>query len=371
MRYYITRSKGKLIIRGGDGNARLPIKKYKAFQHDEEAMAAYVKRLNLPHDLKMKVQIKHAFINDSLLGEYLEFLVGKIPQEDGAKQEHAYLTKYCLAFFINKLGLINPADWYAVSETKWAKFLLGGDTVEIGGEQVRAPKSAKTIRDIINAMNRFIKWYHRLRPDECPVFIFEPVSRAKFSEIEAKRELNGQTKIRRYIPAEHLTAIEKALPDDIRGAAMLLIRYGLRRSEPLGCKPGDTKRDYLDLCRQQKRKGIYTPLKGKEKRKVPHWLATPAECYAWIESIVPMNPRTFAEKWDEALGKVRVNDKKLEHIYDLHDVRHTFITNMVRKFGAERLRDVQLAVGHKDLRTTMGYLRDDRALGDEEWQPTG
>jgi integrase len=364
MRFYITRSKGRLIIRGGTDNARHPIKFYKAFQHDEEAMASYVRRLNAPHDLKVKVEIKHAFINDALLADYLGYLMGRIPQEEGARLELSYLVHYGLAFFVNKLQLVNPADWYAVSETKWAQLLLGNDTVEIKGEKWKAPNSAKSIRDVINAMNRFIKWYHRLRPEECPLVTFEPISRAKFSEIEAKRELNDEVKVRRYIPADHLSAIEKALSDDIFGAAMLLIRYGLRRSEALGFKPGDTKKDHLDIVRQHKRLGVYTPLKGKEKRKCPHWLATPAEAYTWIERLIPMHPCTFGKKWDVCIGK-------LGFTYDFHDVRHTFITNMVRRFGAAGLRDVQLAVGHKDLRTTMGYLQDDRDLGDQEWKPTG
>ena len=57
---------------------------------------------------------------------------------------------------------------------------------------------------------------------------------------------------------------------------------------------------------------------------------------------------------------------KLDLPYKIHDLRHTFITKAVRIHAP---RDVQLAVGHKDLRITMGYLRDDRDLSDEEFEP--
>lgn len=52
--------------------------------------------------------------------------------------------------------------------------------------------------------------------------------------------------------------------------------------------------------------------------------------------------------------------------FTFHDLRRSFIANAAR---VHHIRDVQLAAGHKELNTTMIYLRDDRELDNETWKP--
>lgn len=367
VRWYLTTENSQLVIRGWPGNKRLPISEYRAIRHDETELKKLVLRLNAPLDAKTKVAFKHAFIDEKLLADYLDYLKGKIPTESSAVTELAYLKDYCLDFFVGELSLPNPLQWHEVHETKWAKFLLKHSSI----------RATKTKRDVVNALNRFMPWLHKRYPD-VPVLKFDPISRAKYAEAEARRE--GK-RVSHFIPDADLKSILDNAPSDIRGALHLLARYGLRRNESIGLLLDDVKKGHLAVDRQRvlkedevndKGKVIrsrFAPTKGREKRKTPHWYATAAQAYDWIDNVLahPMHPRTFAEKWDKLIKKL-IRSKTLTVAYKLHDLRHTFITRAVRAYSP---RDVQLAVGHKDLRITMSYLRDDRELADEVWKPTG
>jgi len=341
------------VIRRWNGNKfeRLAVKKYQSIRDNDEELRRFVMRLNAPLILKEKVDFKHAFIDDHLLSDYLDFLLVKIPTESTARTEFGYLKNYFLNYFIVVLNLHSPSDWFTQADSKWATYLLSKD----------CPKSAKTKRDIINAANRFIKWLHKRRPNEFEIQTLEPISRAKFQEIEAKRLKNEEVLIRQVVPDSDLDKILKNAPDEISCYVHLIARYGLRRAEALGFKITDVKKGYLSVERQQDRIGDYKILKGKENRKTPHWYATPKQAHAWITAAQSrsIHKRTLSEKWSELMTKLGMS-------YHLHDLRHTFITKAVRQHEP---RDVQLAVGHKDLRITMGYLHDDRGLEDEVFNP--
>lgn len=355
MRWYITTEGGQFVIRGWPGNKRLPIAKYRAIRTDETELKKLVLRLNAPLDAKLKVAFKHAFIDDTLLGDYLEYLKGKIPTESSAVTELAYLKKYCLDFFVGKLGLPDPVQWHEVHETKWAAFLLKHDAI----------RATKTKRDVVNALNRFMPWLHKRYPD-VPALRFDPISRAKYADTEARRT---DKRVPNLVTDADLKTILKNAPSEVRGALHLLARYGLRRNEALGLALGDVKKGHLAVERQRHTLEKIGPPKGREARKTPHWYATPAEAYDWIDNVLanPMHPRTLHERWTTLIDRL-VREKLIGAKYKIHDLRHTFITRAVRAYSP---RDVQLAVGHKDLRITMGYLRDDRELADEVWKPTG
>jgi integrase len=72
-----------------------------------------------------------------------------------------------------------------------------------------------------------------------------------------------------------------------------------------------------------------------------------------------MHPDTFYEKWCTYISSLNLS-------YDLHDLRRTFITKALR---LHHPRDVQMAVGHVSLTTTMGYAQDDRDTSDEVFKP--
>jgi integrase len=111
-------------------------------------------------------------------------------------------------------------------------------------------------------------------------------------------------------------------------------------------------------------------LKGRESRKTPHWFCNDsgATAYSLIEKASNLKlptPTELSAVWAAYIEKL-VQNQVIETNYDLHDLRHTFITKAIRLYKPV---DVMHAVGHKNIETTMRYLHDDRTLDDEEFKP--
>lgn len=346
MKYYLGKESGKFVIRVWPGNRRHPIQEYRLIRDDKEKLEEYVKRLNAPHELRTWVSYKHAFINDALLNEYLTYLTNLNSIDKTARQEYSYLRRYVIHCFVDKLGLIDPKDWFNKADTQWAAYLLK-----------EAPASKKTRRDIINAANRFLGWMHRRRPNEVPNRKLEPLTRRKLDEEERLRIAAGKARKRKLIPPNVVDNICRYAPDELRSAINLLARYGLRRNEAIGLKSGDVKKGSLHVWQQLLDIGEYGPPKGKKPRHIPHWNCRASEAYAWVEDLknYPVTPRNFSRLW-----------KKYVTDYTPHDLRHTFITRMVR---VHPLIDVSKAAGHKDVRVTQAYMQDDRDLDLDPFDP--
>lgn len=342
-KWALFKENGKWVIRRWEGklNRRLPVRQYRHIRDDDAELKAFVHRLNAPILAREAVTFKHAFISPVLLDEYKEQLRAQIPTEKNALCQYNYLVEYFLNYFIGKLDLADPRWWYAVHKSKWATWLLEQEL------------SASTLRKIVQEANRFMEFLADKRPDEVVAIRFKPISRARFRTIAAKRTLaKGHD---RYVRDKDWAKIEKRLPDNIRGAVSLCYYFGLRRSEALGLNLLDVRKDHLKVERQKLRIGEATILKGRKNRKTPYWYGKPKLAYELISALVPMNPDTLAEEF-----------KLLKTGFQLHDLRATFITRALRDKGA---REVQLAVGHENLATTMRYAQDHRDFGDDIWTP--
>lgn len=348
MRWCLVKDAGNLSIRRWENGKykRLPIAQYKRIRDNPEALAELVSRLNYQVDkeerAKETVQFKHAFISPSLIEQYREFLLAQVPTERDAQREFRALIKHTLNYFVGKLSLANPLEWHECHKTKWAEYLKA------------LPLAPATLRGLVQGTNRFAHWLHEKRPSEVPPLKFEPLSKATFKQLEAQYELDGDRIERRFVTAEEWDALK--LPAHIEAAATLCYLYGLRRSEALALEARDVRRGYLSVERQLKAIGKPGVLKGRMFRKTPHWFGSPERAAALISKLEPIHPDTFGDDFTEATGGA----------FTLHDLRHTFITRAVR---AQNVRDVMLAVGHANIETTMGYLKDDRSLDDEVWRP--
>lgn len=346
-----------LFADGSKKLERYPTDKYRSIESNPEELKNLVVRLNndIPIEQRTKkaIEIRHAYISPELLSDYLEFLIIQIPSKSRAKYEFSLLMRYCLNYFINTMNLNNPIQWHEIHKTKWANFLL-----------TKGPNASDTKKNIVFAINRFIGWLHEKRPQEVPPLKFSPISKAKHKEIEAIREMNGEMKIRKFIPDKDWKTIEKHLKTkpEIMSTIILCYSYGLRRAEALGLKITDVRKGVLSIERQLESipfKPVYSPPKGKKSRKVPHWVTKAANTYELISNIILMHPDTLTDKWNSLMHTIDME-------YDIHDLRHTWITNMAR---IHNIRDVQMAAGHKNSQTTMGYLHDDRELNEELFIP--
>lgn len=329
-----------------------PSKKLREIRDNEDELRDLVTRLNaelaVEKKAKLAVEVKHAYIDDKLKQAWL---AERRLETERAPLELTYIETYFLNFFIGELNLPNPIDWHRVHKSDWASFLLSA----------RTPRAPSTKLDIIQCANRFMKWLHAKRPHEVPEMEFRPIGKSKWKALRSAWAISKERHVPKFIPDDEWEEIVKKLPQSIAPYINLAYYYGLRREETLGVKRGDVKKDYLLVERSLKSLGVYTPTKGREARKVPHWFAKAKDAYAWIEDIfenkLQMHPDTLTEIWGE-LGTG----------YTIHDLRHTFITRAYRKHP---VADVSRTAGHKDIRTTQRYLHDDRSIGDEEYKPTG
>lgn len=342
--YEVQRGKRVAVVRRG--SKRLPIEQYKHLRDNPLALSQFVKRLNERENPVHKIEVRHAFIGPAVQDKYLEFLLAQISNPITARCEHTYVMRYFLNYFVNIEEQIDPVVWHRTHKTGWANYLLS------------LKKSPSTLKQIVYAANKFLRWLHTEMPD-IPLLQFEPISVARFKELAASRRMNKEARETNYISEEHWNEIIKAAPAPLVPVIQLYWNFGLRRNEALGLKLEDVRHGHLSVERQIVTLGKFKPLKGRLARKVPYWYATPELTYRWIESIQPLHPRTLATIWDELM-------EQLGFKYNLHDIRHTWITRAIRTHTP---RDVQLAAGHVNIRTTMDYLHDDRDLADKQFKP--
>lgn len=356
---------------------RYPSNKYAHLRDNPKELENFVIRLNGedPDEKRVKLLVKfrHAYINPELLDLYLEYLRTQIPSKKHALVEFTNLQRYFFGFFIVRMGIADPLMWHR-QQNHWAKALLN----KIDSEDTHFKeewrlftagdvRSAKTLRSIVNAANRFMQFLHERRPDEVPPLRFNPLNRAAYKELEARRKLKGKVIIRKFIPANHWETIKQKSPKEILAWVQLCYAYGLRRSEVMAIDHSSIMTNYLKVSKQltgfpEPNKPVYGPLKGRKERKVPHWFCTPAQAYELVSQVEGlMHPDTFSRRWAELMAELGFD-------YDIHDLRHTWITRAIRLSGVHH-RDVQLAAGHESIETTMGYLHDDRAFGDELFTP--
>lgn len=353
--YYLCKESNQWCIRYWENgkNRRLPISKYKGIRQDESELQRFITRLNHRISTKKVVEFKHAFINQNLLDEYLAHLCQQIPNQENAKTEHYYLVNYCINFYMGRKNVINPLDWPSYQDV-WGAYL----------QSPECPKSAKTKRAIVQALNRFCLWLQHKRPLEITrQLVFNPISKARYKMIEATRELNGDKIPAKDISADHWHDIQGGIHSDLWPISMIAYLYGLRRSEILGLKIDDVKTDCLSIERQVLTVDpiTYGPLKGRKQRFVPHWFCNADACYAMVRRLILMHPDTLTNKWSDLM-------KSLNYSYHFHDIRHTWTTNCWSIPGLLP-KQIQDAAGHENIETTMKYTHSDKTLGKTIFKP--
>lgn len=345
-----------------DGTRKQPRHPRAAYAHfqTKEELEQFVNRLNHRQDeaKRFALQVRSSFIPQALKDEFRDQLSLEIPNRKDAKYQYTTIfEKYFLHFFIHTLKVLDPNQWYK-HQSRWGAALLSQGEHKI----FERPMSAKTIIKTIQLANRFMSFLHVKVPEEYRPVKFQPISRGAMNAYRAQWELRKGEPDGRYIPPEDWAEIEREAPAEIKPFIMLAYHYGLRRAEALGFENMDSvKKGYLKIIQQMVSLEEYGPVKDRDQRDTPHWFATPAQAYLWIEAGLSkkMHPDTLGARWARLM-------KALKMPYEMHDLRRTFITRALREHPP---RDVQMAVGHASLVTTMSYAMDDRNLRDETYKP--
>ncbi|MBI3295549.1 MAG: tyrosine-type recombinase/integrase [Deltaproteobacteria bacterium] len=372
------------IVRNGKGtNQRHPAENYIHIRDNRVALESYVRRLNAEEfkDLESIEAIldRNAFLSPATIEKFEDHLRTHLTTERRVKHEMSHLRKYVLSPFITKFKLLNPKDWISV-EDRWYRYLL---------EDQEVPKAAFTKKQVVQVANKFMRWLHKDRRGEVPLVAFEGLPEGKLERNERYRMDGTDFHERTFIPDPDWKKIKALINSpsgeftDIKPWVMLCYHYGLRRAESLGLAYEGTDcvyKDRLEVRRQLKtlsrnKKAGFDLLKTpgrssprtrrlSEKRNIPHWLGVDYnDTCDWIESGEKnlMSPSTLSDRWRELMNRLGMD-------YDIHDLRHTWITKAARTYQ-NKLIDVRDAAGHKSITTTERYLHDDRTFSNDRVRP--
>ncbi len=351
-------SRGFIIkrYRKMDGKTKwesLPVAQYGDLSAQE--IEALLRRLNVTNELKERENIErynfdHAYINIRVLEKYEDFMSSRANDKNHVNTMMTYLAKYCIDYFVVLKKLPDPQQWFKI-EHNWGLWLVNDMKL-----------SASTIRQVTQNTNRFCKFLAtKMFPEKLTIPSLDPVSRNKLKKIKSDSVVDEH----HYISEDDFNEIirhMKVVSPGLVPNVLLAYHFGLRISETLGLTEKKLFKKYL-LVNEQGigcKNGVVVrgDVKTIDYRKTPYWYMAPDEAHSLIKKILPMHPDTLGRKLNEILNDFN---------HQTHDFRKSFVTKALRD---HHWRDVQMAVGHSDINTTMRYAQDDRELDDEVWIPT-
>ncbi len=298
----------------------------------------FVVQLNLVNRVDVVAKVStNKLINDKNLESFRKILVNKINSPNHIKDLMSVLKNHSIGFFYGKMKSDNINEWINF-ETEFGEYLF------------LLNYSASHVKRIVQVTNRFIKFLSKANP-EVKLVTFEPLSDFKLKKQKSER--------RKFISKFEYERIMANIDSKILPHTILAYSFGLRCSETLSLQTNDMFEDCIELQRQQLDVKNTKDLKNRSVRSVPYWFISPEDAFCQINGMKVMHPDT--------LSKLFIKEMKKHGLeFQFHDLRRTFITNALR---IHHYRDVQLAAGHSDLKTTMLYAQDDRLLQRKKFVP--
>lgn len=352
----------------------------------------------LNYRLESKLRAKEAWLIKSdfikvqgseLSQKFEAYMKARSGNPKHAKQCRRLVEMHFLNYFFyeRKPALYDYLEWHKLkTQAEFIEHLLSKkvNTSRNGKNHLLA---SKTIKAIIQYSNHLMKFLHVESDGNIPLlqFTFPSITEARLADHDRKRKKALPDKLppsQQYIDEATFKKIYKAAPEELKPSIWIAYKYGLRRSEVLALDLPNLKKSHLkvdhqlvglDIARAEDKTRVAIvekhlgPLKNRDEegRKVPHWFATPEETYKHLQKLHIYRPSGLSEAWIELIKKMGLS-------FTFHNLRNAFCSNALRdmnKLGISAV-DVQLALGHSDLRTTMQYLRDFRELEDDEvWTP--
>ena len=403
---------------------RLPIDQYRHLISNPKELERFVIRLNGrdPDEERAKelTRYRQAFLSSEVMTDYRNhFLPAHIPTPKDQDTMYRYLREYALDWFAVTRNLPNPLYWHR-HQQEWGKYLLNDRNAKAfnskyalfeAGERL----SSKVIRQVVNELNRFMRYLHQQRPNEIPPLKFTPFSVATLKKHEADRQLSDEIRQSRYVNNDHWLEIVSALErkkTPWRHAVYLMHDYGLRRNEAFGLLPKDVRRGHISVERQLKayvirgeyetesirkdkkllpgkrtspedatiplhrkktvlkkikiREAQFAPVKDRDQRRVPHWFVDAHKALATIQAAnrYQIHPDTVTHEFALLMRELGLPP------YTLKDLRRTWVTNSLRLQKTPEA--VRLAAGHADIQTTYRhYVADIRELDDAQVESDG
>lgn len=352
------------------------------------------------------------WITKQLKDDFRKYLFGVISNEKDASDLYMNLCRRVLKFFINQMEIKDPSLWKS-AEFEWGQALMNEKVTNKTRiwEDPNFRPSESTLNKIVQVANRFLKFVYKKENEATSnkAVVLTPFTKTQMKTYLGRMVLEGihpdpdnlegkyfMSEVNFNILLKHLRRGRDHSTycnvDDISPYVSMCYFYGLRRSEAMALTLDNVKNGFLSVEAQAlKLKNHFTQyetgiLKGKNKRKTPHWFISNYDCYSIISLYTAkgsrvMHPDTFTALFTKAIKEINLESKFRDDFgnpikidFTLHDLRRTFITRALRLVNESKDNslapvDVQLAVGHKDINTTLAYQMDDRALDERTFKP--
>lgn len=347
-KWYLIMNKSGAVIRRYQLGDKTSWQRYpkKEFAHlGKSELKALIARLNYEHVERKRIELdwlnKLAFFPTELIRKFQTKMVEEIPSEAVVTRNMYFLNKVFLRFFLQEMGL---KSWTEINEyqSEFRQSLFGEHKIKLFDLKV----SASHIQRSIQIANRFLKFMNKELKD-CPLFQIELPTKAKLKHYQASF---GSKERSKYVTDDDWKIIEAKVGPSIKPYVQLAYYYGLRRSEALAIDHDCIFEQNLKIVKQlnkfKNKKAVYGPLKSRTSRLTPHWFIKPEVTADIIDTIKqPMHPDTLGDIFLEDLGTFGMD-------YTFHDLRRTFITRALKIHLPVAVME---AVGHADIKTTMGY----------------
>lgn len=264
--------------------------------------------------------------------------------------------------------------WYDRNVVDYQEWFLLRNQRKLMSYILKTGIAVKTIRAVIQSINMFFRYLHEASDGEITdyKYTFPSLTRevCKKHEIERLKNIGNLDKRysgHDYISEAQFKKIYKHLSNTnnpVKWHAWVAYYYGLRRSETLAVSADIIKKGCIEVTEQlvayaSGEDPVFAPLKhSKTLRKVPHWHGKSLDVVATIfNNAVYMHPTTLTNFWSKAMDEMDLR-------FTFHNLRCSFCSNALRDLKKRdvSVTDVQLAMGHSSVNTTMIYLRDYRDL---------
>jgi|GEM_PF-4041858 len=376
-RFYVRRK--KVLSDGKSEYERMPNKKYEAFCTSEQKINEFLERENYrklrEERAKKHWQLKTSFLSSKDTGkDFYDWVYTRTTNERYSRETVSYVKNHVVDYYEEK-NKPDYIEWFDLNSQNELVLSLMDKSL-----------SVETIKSIKQALNLFFQFLNEKSSGQIDrfKFTFPLLGSAAVRKYEKLRKENNKHRDKRlsgedYIDEDTFHRILKfcskqysdirpsCQPNIMIPAIWLSYHYGLRRSESLAVDVECLKYDYLNVHRQIGKKGEFKELKwGHLNRKIPHFYtsANLDEVHAYIESMPSINPDSLTKSWAYIMKEMKLG-------FTYHNLRNSYCTNLFRDMVKLNISpvEIQMAMGHTDLKTTQKYCRDFRKLAGTTYVP--
>jgi len=305
------------------------------------------------------------FINGNISEKYKKWLSEYCANKQSNKTTVGHLNKYFIEYYLRLNDIKDFTEWRRNENQR--EFLQW--VIDQG-------KSLSTINAIRSSANSFLKFLSEKSNGEIDYrdirLTLPSLTPKKMAQIEQNRKsrMAGKDVERaegQYINQDDFKIILKNCKNYLKPLIYISYYYGLRASESQAVLRKNYKEGYFLIEEQLENIENNRLLKGVLKRKVLHFKlkrGVKLNTYHYLKDIKNnrVHPSTMSKDFSEHMKELGMN-------FNFHDLRGTWITNLFLQGEVPVV--IQMAAGHKNIKVTMGYLRDPlkKVKEDKQFKP--